>query len=213
MKTFKSFSLEDLDKKARYRLLTQGVIPRPIAFVTTLSADGVLNGAPFSYFNLVSVEPPLIMISVSRRNHMMKDTAKHIVRSKKFVVNMVNQAMVEAVNDASAPYDEAVSEIERVGLSPVVSKTTHVPGVAEASVRFECRLYQHTRIISNGEETGDLIIGEIEHMVVDRSLLDEHDDMHEAYNPVARLGGKTYATLGPRFSLTRPTLKGDKDGT
>src|SRR5690606_20166550 len=126
--------------RENYKFLIGSVIPRPVAFVTSLSKDGVLNGAPFSYFNIVSSNPPLISLSVQRSKGERKDTARNIIQTGEFVVHIVDEDHVKKINEtaASLPADE--SEIEYAGLTPVKSDIVSVAGIKEAKIRMECVL-------------------------------------------------------------------------
>ncbi len=183
-----------------YKLLIGSIIPRPIAFVTTQSQSGVVNGAPFSYFNIVSANPPLISISVQRAEGRQKDTARNILAKNEFVVHIVDEDNVEQVNmtAASLPPDE--SEIELAGFTPIASTKISVPGVKEAKIRMECVLEQSLELGDNC----DFIIGKI----VQFHIADEiyHDGKIDArgLQAVSRLAGNDYAKIGEIFSLNRP---------
>lgn len=129
-------------ERENYKILTGTIIPRPIAFVTTISDEGVVNGAPFSYFNIVSSNPPLVSVAIQRANGNLKDTARNIYNNGEFVVHIVDQNNVKQVNEtaASLPYNE--SELDIANLTQVPSDMINVPGVKESKVRFECKLVQ-----------------------------------------------------------------------
>ncbi|MER2141741.1 MAG: flavin reductase family protein, partial [Priestia megaterium] len=148
--------------KDNYHLLTGVVIPRPIAFITSQNDDGVVNAAPFSFFNVVAAEPPLIAVSVSRsEGQMTKDTAKNISASKEFVVHLVDESLVEQVNQAASSYPSSVSEVEETGLTLAPSKKVQVPGIQEASIRMECKLHQIVPLGTDEAYSSDLFIGEV----------------------------------------------------
>ena len=125
-------------KRENYKFLIGSIIPRPIAFITTQSEDGVVNAAPFSYFNIVSANPPMISVSVQRRDGMMKDTARNIMNTKEFVVHIVDQGILRDVNETAAELDMDESEITRTHFTLVSSDKISVPAVNEAKIRFEC---------------------------------------------------------------------------
>ena len=108
-----SISPEIMSERENYKFLIGSIIPRPIAFITTQSEDGVVNAAPFSYFNIVSANPPMISVSVQRRDGMMKDTARNIMNTKEFVVHIVDQGILRDVNETAAELDMDESEISR----------------------------------------------------------------------------------------------------
>src|SRR5690606_23715840 len=118
------------------------IIPRPIAFVTTQSAEGVLNGAPFSYFNIVSSNPPMISVSVQRNGVHIKDTARNIYENQQFVVHIVDNLNVSQINETAASLPATESEVELAKLSPIPSTQISVPGIKESKIRMECKLVQ-----------------------------------------------------------------------
>ncbi|RNA66800.1 flavin reductase family protein [Alteribacter keqinensis] len=200
----KAIDPASLSKKENYAFLTQTIVPRPIAFVTTLSKDGVLNAAPFSYFNVVSADPPLLMISIGKRGGDKKDTSRNIVETGSFVVHVTDEANVEEMNATAANLPPDESEVERVGLTPVESTVIDVPGLKEARVRFECKLEKHMTFTGNEGET-DVIFGRILHYHVADEVMGESGKVEaDKLKPVARLGGKEYAPLGEIFTIDRP---------
>ncbi|PYZ92331.1 hypothetical protein CR194_15980 [Salipaludibacillus keqinensis] len=192
-----------LSKKETYRLLTSAVAPRPIAFVTSISEDGVLNAAPFSYFNLISAEPPLLSISIGRKQGHQKDTARNILQVGEFVVHVTDEDNVKAVNETSMNLPSDQSEVEKVGLSPTVSDVVGVPSLKESKVRFECTLEKHL-VFEERDSATDFIIGRIVNCYVDDNLYKDGVVRTDKLKPVARLGGKEYASLGKIFELERP---------
>jgi flavin reductase (DIM6/NTAB) family NADH-FMN oxidoreductase RutF len=148
-------------ERENYKLLIGSIIPRPIAFVTTQSRDGILNGAPFSYFNIVSSNPPMISVSIQRKEGIQKDTTRNILDTKEFVVHIVDESNVEKDNQTAATLPPEQSEIELANLTPINSTKISIPGIKEAKVRMECKL-EHSIELGGGESPGcDLIIGKI----------------------------------------------------
>lgn len=194
----------------KYKLLIGGVVPRPIAWVTSLSADGVVNAAPFSYFNVASIEPMLVSVAVIRKpGSVMKDTARNIAETKEFVVNMVDVFNVDAVNQTSADYPPEVSEVEELGLTQLPSVAVRPPRLGESRVHFECRLH---RFMTLGEPAAsDLIIGEVVHVHIDDSLYRDGKIDIDTFSPVSRLAGHWYATLGELFERPRPMYQPKQD--
>ncbi|MBD8028003.1 flavin reductase family protein [Ureibacillus sp. Re31] len=193
-------------ERENYKLLTGTIIPRPIAFVTTISEEGVVNGAPFSYFNIVSANPPLVSVAIQRPNGNLKDTARNIYNNGEFVVHIVDQNNVKQVNEtaASLPYNE--SELEIANLSQVTSDMINVPGIKEAKVRFECKLVQALPLINEENPGSDLFIGEVVLFHIDESIFDQDKGYidERSLDAVSRLAGQNYATLGDIFSIERP---------
>ncbi|MEK3986713.1 flavin reductase family protein [Paenibacillus sp. FSL K6-3166] len=191
-------------ERENYKLLIGTVIPRPIAFVTTQSEEGILNGAPFSYFNIVSSNPPMVSLSIQRPAGRLKDTARNIYNNHQFVVHIVDDENVRKINQTAASLPSAESEIELANLTPVQSENVAVPGVLEAKVRMECKLVQAIPL-GGGEEPGsDLFIGEIVQFHIDESIYQEGRIDPRALNAVSRLAGANYATIGEIFEIERP---------
>jgi len=178
-----------------YGLLTSLVIPRPIAWVSTLSADGVRNLAPHSYFNLVAHDPPHLIFSSSG----VKDTLRNIRETEEFVVNIVTMDLVEKMNFTSTDFPAIEDEFEWAGLDAAPSQTVGPPRVAAAKAHLECRLAE---IVTAGN--GYIIVGRIKHIHVDGGVLSNGRVDAEALAPVCRLAGSGYASLGPVFELARP---------
>jgi len=186
-------------RKENYQLLIGSVVPRPIAFVTSLSKEGVLNGAPFSYFNIVSSSPPMISLSVGRANGRQKDTARNITELKEFVVHIVDEENVEKVNKTAANLPPDQSEVELAELTPVESTNISVRGVKEAKIRMECTL-EHTLAL----EGCDLLIGKIVQFHIAENIYEDGSVDTRKLAAVSRLAGQDYAKIGEIFSLERP---------
>ena len=191
----------NLSKREHYHLLTRAVAPRPIAFVTSQSKEGVLNGAPFSYFTIVSAEPPLLMISVQRKDKKMKDTARHIIKSGECVIHIVDETNVEEINKTASALPTDESEVDTFDFTRVKSQRVKVDGVKEARIRMECVLDTHTIV---GDESADLIVVRVVHYHLDDAIFDGAVIDDERLKPVARLGGQSYSKLGEIFELVRP---------
>lgn len=201
----KSINPKDNGERDNYKLLIGTIIPRPIAFVTTKSDEGVINGAPFSYFNIVSSNPPLISISISRKNGQLKDTARNIYQSGEFVVHIVDQENVKQINETAASLPPNESELEIANFTQVRSDLINVPGILESKVRFECKLVKAIPLKDEENPGSDLIIGEIVLFHIDESIYEENGRIHiEKLGAVSRLAGTDYATIGDIFSIERP---------
>lgn len=190
-----------LSKREHYHLLTRAVAPRPIAFVTSQSKEGVLNGAPFSYFTIVSAEPPLLMISVQRKDKKMKDTARHIIDSGECVIHIVDETNVEKVNLTASALPRDESEVDTFDFTRVKSQRVKVDGVKEAQIRMECVLDTHTVV---GDKSTDLIVMRVVHYHLDEAVYNGEVIDDERLKPVTRLGGQSYSKLGEVFELVRP---------
>jgi flavin reductase (DIM6/NTAB) family NADH-FMN oxidoreductase RutF len=191
-------------ERENYKFLIGSIIPRPIAFVTTLSKDGVVNGAPFSYFNIVSANPPMISLSIQRLEGKQKDTARNMLESKEFVVHIVDDQNVEMVNETAATLPPDQSEVELTKLTPVESLTIAVPGVKEAKIRMEC-IVEHTVELGDSDSPScDLIIGKIVQFHIDSAIYEKGRIDPRGLAAVSRLAGHGYAEIGEIFSIKRP---------
>lgn len=191
-------------ERENYKLLIGSIIPRPIAFVTTKSEEGVINGAPFSYFNIVSSNPPMISLAIQRSNGRLKDTARHIHHQQQFVVHIVDEDNVEQVNETAASLPVTESELARTNFTLVDSQQVAVPGIQEAKVRLECRLVQTVPLMDGEEQTGDLFIGEVVQFHIDEAIYHEGRIDPRKLNAVSRLAGSNYAKVGEIFAIERP---------
>ncbi|MDQ0856662.1 flavin reductase family protein [Bacillus sp. V2I10] len=191
-------------ERENYKLLTGSIIPRPIAFVTSLAEDGTLNGAPFSYFNIVSANPPMISVSVQRSGGNQKDTARNISSLKEFVVHIVDHDNVEKINITAANLQPDQSEIELAQLTPIKSSRIAVPGIMEAKVRMECVLERVIELGGNDSPGCDLIIGKIVQFHVEESIYEKGRINPDGLGAVSRLAGNDYARVGELFSIERP---------
>ncbi|RST57560.1 flavin reductase family protein [Siminovitchia terrae] len=199
----------ELKDREKYKLLTGAIVPRPIAFVTTTSTvNGTVNAAPFSFFNIVSSDPPIISLSIGRRaGNTMKDTARNAVANGELVVHISTENLIEDINETAALLPAARSELELTGLNKVDSTIVSVPGILEAKVRFECRLEQHHEIKNDhGNTVTDFLMARIVCIHIDETVYDPQKGyvFTETLRPVARLAGSNYAELGKIYSLIRP---------
>ena len=186
------------------RVLTGVIVPRPIAFVSTLSPNGIANLAPYSFFNAVAYDPPTIVFSSSRRvAHKEKDTLTNIEAMGEFVVNVVVDDIAEAMNRTAAEFPADVSEFEVAGLTPVASDIVKPPRVAESPVNMECRLNQIVPI-GTGSGGHGLVIGEIVLLHIRDDLINGHRIDHQKLRPTGRLAGNMYCYTADTFELVRP---------
>ncbi|MBS2968041.1 flavin reductase family protein [Metabacillus sp. KIGAM252] len=200
-----SISPSDLSALENYKLLIGSVIPRPIAFVTSISEDDIVNGAPFSFFNVASSEPPLLTIAVQRTEGKMKDTARNIVNNKEFVIHVTDEENVKSINETSAPLPPDQSEIDFSGLTLTPSQQIQVPGIEEAKIRFECVLEKHLELGGReGEPAVDFIIGRVVQYHFKKNVYKEGKIMERELEAVSRLAGTKYGKIGEIFSMERP---------
>jgi flavin reductase (DIM6/NTAB) family NADH-FMN oxidoreductase RutF len=158
--------------------------------VTTLSNENVLNAAPFSYFNIVSSNPPMISISVQRANGVMKDTSRDVMEQKEFVVHIADETYVQKLNRTAKPLPSNQSEIEEAKLTPVNSLKDKVPGIQEAKIRMECVLEKAISLGgTNKAPACELLIGRIVQFNIHPDLYNNGRIKAEALRPISRLTG------------------------
>ena len=183
-----------------YRLVSAAVVPRPIAWVSSRGSRGE-NIAPFSFFNVAAIDPPILMVAPVGVGDERKDTPENVLETEAFVVNVVTADLVEAMNETAATLDAGESEFERAGVTPSEATAVDAPRVEEAHVALECTLYDSTEM---GGST--LLFGEVVHAHVDDDdlLVDGKFDVTKL-DATGRLAGGYYATTRDRFHLDRPS--------
>ena len=189
-------------------VLTGVIVPRPIAFVSTISPDGEVNLAPHSFFNAVSYST--VVFSSSRNvGTKSKDTLRNIEETGEFVVNIVVDPIAEAMNATAAEYPEGVDEFEIAGLSHAPSQIVKPPRVAESPVNIECKLDQVVKIGSGDHEHG-LVIGTILLMHVRDDVIDGHRIDQAKLMATGRMAGNMYCRTNDRFEMVRPVYDAEK---
>jgi len=201
-----SYDPASLSQHDRYKLLISLVIPRPIALVTTLGPTGIVNAAPFSFFNLFSESPPLAVLGLqSKPGGVLKDTSAHIRDRGAFVINLVDEALGAQMNMCAIDFPPEISEIDAAKLTLLPSEKVKIPRIAQAPAAFECRHYTTLEVSAERR----LAIGEIVHVHVRPGLWDTDKmriDMTQ-YRPLARLFGNYYASLGEPFTHVRQSYE------
>ncbi|MFC6765590.1 flavin reductase family protein [Natrinema soli] len=182
-----------------YRILSSAVVPRPIAWVSTRSEDGVDNLAPYSFFTVASVEPPVLLFAPVDSAEGLKDTPRNARDTGEFVVNLVTEDLAAAMNETSATLPAGESEFDHADLERADSTAVDPPRVAGSNVAFECTLHD---LVDVGGST--LVLGEVRHVHLEESVTtDGKIDVGEI-DAVGRLAGSRYARTADRFSLERP---------
>ena len=184
---------DSLGPEATYKLLTGVVVPRPIAWVSTISTTGVVNLAPFSAFTFVSTKPPMVGINVGRKAGQLKDTARNIHATREFVVNIADETMIDTVHLSAIEYAPEISETELLGLELAPSRHISVPRLLAAPISLECRLH---RVIAFGDTGSEFTVGEISVFHIRDGLLENGRIDSEKLRPICRIGGPNYAKLG-----------------
>jgi len=177
--------------------MTGAIVPRPIAWVTTLSPEGVVNAAPFSAFTLLSQDPPTILFQAVE-DEREKDTARNIRLSGEFVVNIPNLPLLEQMHLCSASLPPEQSEVERFGIATAPSLCVKPPRIAAAPICFECKLIMYFPI---GREPHVVFIGEVKHFYVRDDLYDDGRIDQALLQPICRIGGPWYARLGEMIHM------------
>ena len=208
MSTIKSFDPETLETRDLHQLLLSAIAPRPIAFASTIDSKGNVNLSPFSYFNVFSSNPPILIFSPSRRvrDNTTKHTLQNADETREVVINMVDYSIVEQMSKSSNEYAKGVNEFTETGLTEVSSLKVKPPRVLESPVSFECVV---DNIISLGEKggAGQLVIAKVVHIHVNSKLLDSNDNIDPIkLDLVARLGGDWYSrvTKESMFTISKP---------
>ena len=191
------------------RVFTGVIVPRPIAFVSSMSSDGYVNLAPYSFFNAVSYHPPTIVFSSNRKaGDKQKDTLANIEETGEFVINIVSDEIAEAMNITAAEYPMEVDEFQIAGLTHAPSQIVKPPRVAESPVNLECRLNQVVKIGEGDHEHG-LVIGEVVLVHLRDDIIDGHRINHQRLKPVGRLAGNMYCSTADSYELVRPSYDPD----
>lgn len=203
----------DLSHREMYGLILNCVAPRPIAWVSSLSASGQLNLAPFSFFNCVCVTPPLLAFAPSFRDPKNsdkahgepKDTLRNIRETKEFVINVVTYDLLEPMNISSGEYPGTVDEFELAKLTPEPSQLVRPPQVRESPVSFECKLNQILDF-NTGPDGGSLVIGEVVAIHIDDVHMKDGRLDRNSLDLIGRMGGIQYTRTTERFELARPKV-------
>ena len=200
MTDYLEFDPKEIERRAIYRLLTGAVVPRPIGWASTISEDGVTNLAPFSFFTVVCVAPPMISLTIARNpDGSEKHTLKNAKATGEFVFNIVTAPVWEQMVDTANAIPEDESEFEDTSLTPIPSVKVAPPRVAEVPIHFECKVED---VIEFGPNKHPLLVGEVLHFHVDPSCMtDGYIDMKNL-DPIGRMNGFYYSKLGEIMERT-----------
>ncbi len=195
---------DELTNRDRYKLIIGSMLPRPIAWVSSMDLDGNLNLAPFSYFTAVCPTPMTLLFcpGVHAFNRERKDTWRNIEQLPEFVINMTNEETAERMNLSATTLPYGQSEFEWAGVTPAASETIRVPRVAEAPIAFECKLQQIV-VISDQPGGGAAVFGEVQCVHVRDDLIEDGRIDLEAYGPIGRLAGNAYTRVRDPFIMDR----------
>ena len=208
MKNIKSIDPISLETKELHKILLSSIAPRPIALASTIDSNGNVNLSPFSYFNVFSSNPPILIFSPSRRvrDNTTKHTLENAMETKEVVINVVNFPIVEQMSKSSIEYEKGINEFIETGLTQVKSILVKPPRVLESPISFECKVQD---IVSLGESggAGQLIIAKVVQIHIDKKFIDNNGDIDsEKLDLVARMGGDWYtrATKESMFKIPKP---------
>lgn len=193
------------DPSSVYKLLIGAVVPRPIAFVSTISPEGAFNVAPFSFFTVASSNPPVLVFTVGQRAtpDPRKDTLRNITTARDFVVSIVSEEFGPKMNICSGDYPPEVDEFQLSGLTPIASDLVKAPRVAESHVNMECRLL-YTIAMSGLVNGGNLVLGEVVRFHIDDAYINNYRIDPDKLRAIGRMAGNSYTRTQDRFDLIRP---------
>ncbi|HEY0297217.1 MAG TPA: flavin reductase family protein [Bordetella sp.] len=187
----------ELTPEQTYKLLSGIVVPRPIAWISTLGPGGKVNLAPFSCFTFVSNTPPMVGVNIGRKAGLRKDTARNILAHRHFVVNIGDETLLDAIHSSAEEHPPEVSEAELLGLDVLPGEHIDTPRLAAAPISMECRLHSVTPF---GDTGAEFFVGEVLVFHIRDGLARDGKIDTERLRPVCRIGGPNYASLGPIVS-------------
>jgi flavin reductase (DIM6/NTAB) family NADH-FMN oxidoreductase RutF len=193
-----------LDRRARNGLINGLVAPRPIAWVSSLAADGSRNLAPFSFFGAFSFDPPTIGLGPGSRQGVNKDSLRNIKATGEFVVNLVDRSLAEVANACSGEWGPEVDEWGVAGVTPVASETVAPMRVAEAPAALECRVFRVLELGERDRASNNLVVAWVVRIYVRDEAMDGLTPRPDVLDLVARMGGDEWCTTRDRFTLPRP---------
>lgn len=198
------FSPKELSERDNYKFLIGSIIPRPIALITSVSEDDVLNIAPFSYFNIVTSNPPMVSVALQRKNGELKDTTRNILAKKEAVIHIVDTDNVVEANKTAANLPPEASEFDQTEFTLTPSTTVETPSLKETKIRFEVEIHQHVIVENEGAPSADLLILKIKQYHIEDELYHEGRIDPVGLAAVSRLAGHDYAEIGKIFTIARP---------
>ena len=196
----------EISIKERYKMTIGAILPRPIAWVSTMDGAGNLNAAPFSYFTGVCNDPMTLLFCVGNAPQPekagKKDTLRNIEEVSEFVINLTNQETAEAMNLTATILPHGHSEFEWAGITPAPSETIRVPRIAEAPIAYECKL-QRIVTVSDQPGGGSAVFGEVQCIHVRDDIYDNGYILLDKYQPIGRIGGAGYVRVTDTFEMQR----------
>lgn len=203
--SYVKFDFAVLDSSNAYKILIGFIVPRPIAWISTISKDGITNLAPFSFFNAVCSEPPLVMVSFGYKDGGLKDTLKNILDTKELVINIAGQSFLDTLVDSAAQYTS--SEIDALNIKTISSEIVKPPRIEDVPVQLECTLYKSIELGSSPEGS-IMILAEVKLAHIKEDILGEKNRAnYDVYDPIARLGGISYGKVSKNNDKPIPEPK------
>lgn len=201
------FSSSDITSATAYKLLVSTILPRPIAFVTTVSNTGIPNAAPFSFFNAMGSNPPVVALGFEpKQNGQSKDTTNNILETKEFVVNLVDEQLAGQMNQCAADLKPDIDELELAKIDTLSSIDVAPPRILASPVSMECQLYNSMKL----EGGGQIIVGRVLHFHIRDNIVTSLNPLRinlEKIAPISRLSGPHYGRVNDIFSISRPEKK------
>ena len=205
---FVSLNPADMPAQDVYKIIIGSLVPRPIALISTVSKEGKGNLAPFSFFNGVSSNPPALMISISvRPDGTTKDTLRNIKDTNEFVVNSANRWIIEPLVHTAGEFPSEINEMEEVGLTPLASSIVIPPRVKESAIQFECTRYADIQIGDGTPGSSTVVVGQIVKIHIAEHLYQNGRIILSEHQPIGRLGGMAYTTIGDVFEIPVPKIR------
>lgn len=194
-----TFQPDTTNTRYFYQLFSGSLVPRPIAWITTLNEDGTINLAPYSFFGGVNTRPPMVMVSIGRHEGQLKHTGQNISRTNECVIHIPSEQHMDAVNKSAYKFEPNLSEVEVLDLPTVPSDVVATPSLEGALVRIECKLNKVVDLPTN-----DMFILDVVNLVIDDSILKDGIVDIKALNPVSRIGGNFYTLVGDVIQKPHP---------
>lgn len=199
-----SLNPEELSEKENYKFLIGSIIPRPIALISSLSKDNIFNVAPFSYFNIVTSDPPIVAVACQRKEGQLKDTTRNLLDQKEAVIHIVDAENVGEANKTAANLEADESELDLTNFTLIDSDKVAVPALKESKIRFEVKLHHHVPVVDEGVEKADLLLLKIEQYHIADEIYSQGRIDPNGLAAVSRLAGHDYAEIGRQFTIARP---------
>jgi len=187
------FPASDLNPEQTYRLMSGIIVPRPIAWISSVNAHGVVNLAPFSCYTFVSNQPPMIGVNIGRKAGQRKDTGRNIMENGHFVVNIADETLLDPLHESAQEYPPEVSEADLLGLPVIPGVVVATPRLSAAPISLECRLHSVTPFGNTGAE---FFVGEVVMFHIREGLMQDGKIDTATLRPICRIGGPNYASLG-----------------